>query len=437
MATRTLVSKAARAVTSCGTRAGGVSGSSSSRGFSVLTAAEEFPGVPTTSPAPKAASTSSITTLPSGLTIVTEDASLTTTVSLTYPNAGSSNEFPSEAGASIANRYLSFKSGSGLSSALILRNLEDVGASVFSSAGRRGATVGYTALRENAAFVAPLLVAECSFEKWDVKEAQELAAVEVGEAADNAQVALTDQIYAAAYGAQSSMGRSYYTAGASAPSIRSFRSRAYSLNGAVLAATGVSDHEAFVRMVEEEYPSGGDGAAEATEKVETAYLGGEGRVSAPSTGYAHVALAFEGPTSAPLSNVLKRVLGTNAFAAPGLVGVYGGSAPADAAATIDALSKAVGTPPSADAVEVAKAAAKAEAMAALAGGSEGLADAMTASVLDSCGFSAAALAESYDSITAEDVSEAAGAMLKSKMSLAAVGDISSVPYHATIASRFS
>jgi hypothetical protein len=107
---------------------------------------------------------------------------------LTYPNAGSSNEGPSEGGAAIANRYLSFKSGSGLSAALITRNLEDVGATLFSSAGRRGATIGFTAAKENAAFVAPLLVTECSFEKWDVKEAQGLTATEVGDVTSNAQV---------------------------------------------------------------------------------------------------------------------------------------------------------------------------------------------------------------------------------------------------------
>ena len=66
--------------------------------------------------------------------------------------------------------------------------MEDVGATLFSSAGRRGATIGFTALKENAAFVAPLLVTECSFEKWDVKEAQTLAGVEAAEATSNAQV---------------------------------------------------------------------------------------------------------------------------------------------------------------------------------------------------------------------------------------------------------
>ena len=128
--------------------------------------------------------------------------------------------------------------------------------------------------------------------------------------------------------------------------------------------------------------------------------------------------------------------GASAFAAPGIMGVYGGSAPGEASATIDALSKAVGSAPSADVVAKAKAAAKAEALSALDGGSKSLADAMTASILDSCGFSAAALAESYDGVSADQVSKAYGAMLKGKVSLAAVGDISSVPYHATIQTRF-
>mmetsp|Transcript_19627 Transcript_19627/g.42036 ORF Transcript_19627/g.42036 Transcript_19627/m.42036 type:complete len:428 (-) Transcript_19627:238-1521(-) len=426
MATRA-VSVAARAAA---TRAG------ASRRFSVLTATEEFPGVPATSPAPKKGSVSSATTLPSGLTIVTEDASLVSTVSLTYPNAGSSQEGPSEAGAAIANRYLSFKSGSGVSSTLLLRILEDGGASVFSSAGRRGATVGFTAAREKAAPFAPLLFTECSFEKWDVKEAQELAGAEGAEATSNAQVALTDQIYAAAYGAQSSMGRSYYTSGASRSSITSFRERNYTFDGAVLAATGIADHEAFVRMVESEVPT----PPARTDALLTAdYLGGEARLSAPSTGYAHVALAFQGPTSAPVTNVLKHCLGlsgASAFAAPGIMGVYGGSAPGDALATVDALSKALGSAPSADVVAKANAAAKAEALSALDSGSKSLADAMTASILDSCGFSATAVAESFDSVSVDDVSSAYADMLKSKASLAAVGDIAGVPYHATIASRF-
>ena len=137
------------------------------------------------------------------------------------------------------------------------------------------------------------------------------------------------------------MGRSYYTSGASRPSIMSFRERAYTLNGAVLAATGVSDHEAFVRMVEEEFPAPSPGSeAEAAASVKSEYMGGEARLANPSSGYAHVALAFEGPTSAPVMNVLKHCLnmsGASAFASPGIVGVYGESSAADASATVGKL----------------------------------------------------------------------------------------------------
>lgn len=233
------------------------------------------------------------------------------------------------------------------------------------------------------------------------------------------------------------MGRSYYTPGASGPSIMSFRDRTYTLKGAVLAATGVADHEAFVRMVEEEFPA--PAPTEASPLMTSSYMGGEARLSTPSKGYTHVALAFEGPKSAPVMNVLKQCLnmsGASAFAAPGIVGVYGGGAPGNASAIVDALAKALGAAPSADVVTKAKAAAKAEALKALDMGSKSLADAMTASFLDSCGFSAKALADSYDSVTADQVGMAYSAMLKSKLSLAAVGDISNVPYLATIATRF-
>jgi predicted Zn-dependent peptidase len=218
----------------------------------------------------------------------------------------------------------------------------------------------------------------------------------------------------------------------------SFRERTYTLKGAVLAATGVADHEAFVRMVEEEFPAPAPGT-EAAPIMTSTYMGGEARLSNPSKEYAHVALAFEGPNSAPVMNVLKLCLnmsGASAFAAPGIVGVYGGGAPGDAVATVDALSKALGEAPSVDVVAKAKAAAKAEALRALDAGSKSLADSMTSSILDSCGFSAKALAESYDSVTADQVGMAYSAMLKSKLSLAAVGDISNVPYLATIAARF-
>lgn len=415
-------------------------GSAAKRGFSsMLTAVEEFPGVPTTTPSQAKASTASVTALPNGVTVVTEDSSSTSTISLTFPNAGSGSEAIAEGGAALANKCMAFKSGSGLSSALILRNIEDDGATPFATAGRVGATVGYTAAPDKATRLVPLLATDSSFEKWDVRDAIKFAGSEAEDAKSNAQVVLTEQLYAAAYGAQTPMGRPFYSTGASFATVKSFRERAYGLNGAILAATGISDHEAFVRAVEHGFSESTVG--EAAEKAASAYMGGEARVAAPSTGYAHVALAFEGPSTGALSSVLKHCInltageGVSTFGTAGLIGVYGGADSAGASGIADALCAAVSAP-SAAIVERAKSLAKAEALFTLDGGSQSLTDAMTKSVLETGTFSAEGIAASYDSITAKDVGAAFSAMAKSNPAMAAVGDIASVPYHASVASRF-
>merc|ERR1719253_2375903 len=362
--------------------------STGKREFSALfTAVDEFPGVPSSTPTAAKASSPSVSTLPNGLTVVTEDASSTSTVTLTFPNAGSSSESVAEQGAALANKCLAFKSGSGLSSLLILRNLEEDGAAPFATADRHGATVGYTAAPDKAARLVPLLATTCAFEPWDVKDAKTIAGEEAKAANSSVLSVLTEQLYGAAYGAQTAVGRSYYSDAASASAIKSFREKAYVLNGAVLSATGVADHGAFVRSVEEGLSESAVGEASAA--ASAAYLGGGSRISAP-VGEAHVALAFEGPKSSALLNVVKQCLtlsGASAFTAPGLVGVYAGVPVASASTVADSLSAAVTAIPSNDVVERAKAMAKA-------------------------------------------VAAAYTAMLKSTPSMAAVGDIAAVPYHA-------
>jgi len=368
---------------------------------------------------------------------VSEDASSTSTISITYPKGGSADETVEEAGAALINRELAFKTGSGASSALILRAFEDAGATPFSSAGRTGATVGYTAAPDQAVDLVSLLGVECSFEKWDVRDAKSLAGVEIAEANSNAHVVLTESVFAAAFGGQSAMGRPYYSADASASAIESFRTRGYGLNGAVLAATGIADHAAFVAAVEEALADAPAGNADAP--ASSTFLGGGARVSAPSTGYAHVALGFAGPTG-PLGEVVKQCLslqGAAGFASSGLVGVYGSSDGAGASAVVDTLCTTLTTSVSADIVKRAKGLAKAQALFALDDGSQGLASAMTASVLETGTFSATDVAGAYDAITEKDVNAAIAAMLKSGPAVAAVGDIAVVPYHGTVASRFS
>lgn len=417
-----------------------VTASTARREFSaLLTPVEEFPGVPATTPTASSASATSVTTLSNGLTVVSENASSTSTVSLTFPNAGSSSEAASESGSALANKYMSFKSGSGLSAANILRNLENDGATPFASVSRFSATVGYTAAKDKAARLVPLLATTSTFEKWDVRDAQKSAQVAAEEANASAQTVLTESVYSAAYGAQSSTGATLYSTSTTVPSIKAFRERAYVLNGAVLAATGVDDHDAFVKSVEDGFSESAVGNASGASSP--AYMGGEVRIHAPSTSYTHMALAFQGPASSPLANVVKQciTLGSESIVgftdSAGLVGAYAGVSPAGAAAVADEICAVITSVPSADFVERAKSLAKAEAIFALEDGSQSLAEAMTSSVMEHGAFSAGSVGAAYDAITAQDVVGALEGMAKSNPSFSAVGDLSSTPYQGSIAAK--
>jgi len=408
----------------------------------LLDPTEEFPGLPTLSPEPARASQASVSTLRSGLVVVTEDACSTSTVTMTYPKAGSASESLDEEGAALINKCLAFRSGSGLSTAVVNRTIENEGAVPFSKADRNSATLGYTVEPDNALGLIPLLALDCTFEKWDVRDAKKLANYQLQEANKSVEVVLTEQIYSAAYGASSLMGRPFFSAAASPIEIYSFRNRAYGINGAILTATGIRDHAAFCEEVDSllaESPKG-----DSTSPVAAEYLGGEARLSSPSMGYAHVALAFHSKAASPMRNILKhcynllgREAGVNTFATGDMVGVYASATSGGVGALDATITNTLTSELSPDVIAKARLLAKAEATFDLDCGSTGLAAAMTESVMENGIFTdAATVAETYDSVSDSDVTNAAGLMLKSNPALAAIGDISVVPYQGSFASRF-
>jgi len=395
--------------------------------------------LPSLSPQPAKATSVSVSTLPNGLIVVTEDASTTSTVTLTYPKAGSSNEMVDEQGAAFLNKCMNFKTGSGISTLMINRTIEDAGGTPFTSVDRRGATVGFSVAPDKAVGLIPLLATDCSFEKWDIRDAKKLAATEAMVSNESAQIVLTENLYAAAYGPQSPAGRPLHWADCSVDKMKAFRARAYVLNGAVLSATGVKDHSAFCTEAGNLLEGATAGSTEGPASIK--YLGGESRVAAPSMGYAHVAMAFEGPVSSTVADVVVQFLnlsgaesGVSAFSVPGLVGVYAGSD--SPSGLVDAMCSVMKTSVSTAAVKRAKNLAKAEALFALDGGSKSLASVMTSSVLESGSFTGPKdVVKAYDAVTDKEVTAALGAMLNGNPSLAAAGDISHVPYHATVAAN--
>jgi len=406
----------------------------------LLTPVEEFPGLPSTIPTPASTGSVLVTTLSNGLTVVSENSSSSSSISLTFPKAGSVFESNMEVGAAIVSKCLAFKSGSGLSSALITRNLDNNGASSFATSGRKKSTIGFTTHPEKAVNIVPLLATNCTFENWDLVDARKQASVEVNEAMLSAETLLTESIFAAAFGAQSAMGKPYYSTGASIDSIKSFRNRSYVLNSAVLAATGICDHDTFVRAVEEGLSEAAVGPSGDIPK--STFIGSECRVHDPFSKYAYIALAFPHLGSIPLLNVLKQYIslsiqGVSGFATTDLVGGFGVTDPDNSCAIVDALCSVVTSTPSVPVVERAKFLAKAETIFALDRGSRCLAEVMAWSVLEYGNFSTVDTFTEYDSITLDDISSAFKYMAKNIPALAAVGNIDRVPYQGSLSSRFS
>lgn len=403
---------------------------------------QKFYRLPSLVPTPAKATSASVTTLSNGLSVVTEDSCTLSSMTLTYPKAGSANESIGEHGAAFVNRFMNFKSASGMSTIYINRAIENCGGFPFTTVDRNSAVLGFTVVPEKAIALVPLLAAtsNSNYEKWDIYDSLKLAEEYAAVSSESAQVVLTEHIFAAAYGPQTPAGRPFHYPSPDKRDVVSFRSKAYGLHGAVLAVTGVKDHSAFVTETESllsSFPAG-----DVTPAAPIIYLGGESRAAAPKAAFAHVALAFPAPTSSVLVNIVKKVLdlvgmesGVSSFSASGLLGTYFASTTPET--MVDTMVEVLKKSTTSNVFARAKKLAKADALLAIDGGSLSLANYMTASVLESGTFVPGSIGKAYDSVTDAQVKDAVAMMLKSKLSMAAIGNISSVPYVATVSAQLS
>ena len=216
---------------------------------------------------------------------------------------------------------MSFKSSATASSARILYDLENAGASTFSTVSRFSSSSGYTCAPEQAEGLLGMLSTPSAYELWDMRDARAYAALDKAEMMQTPETALSDLIYAASYGEKTAAGKSLYQT-VSNEGIVSFMGR--ELVGGTLVATGVGDHKAFVAAASAAFASATGG----TPSSPPAFTGGESRLAA-STPYSHVAVAFKAADSNAVNAVVKALLsagtGSSAagFTADGLVGAYG------------------------------------------------------------------------------------------------------------------
>jgi len=373
--------------------------------------------------------------------VVTEDSCLASSVLLTYKaNGGSAGELSGEAGASAVNKFLTFKSSEKAGSTLkTLRDMEDAGVMPIVKACRLNAQLGYTCAKDTTLDFVQNLALDSKYAKWDVAEAIVKAQTEAAVAQSNPYLMLTEGVYDAAYGDASPMSNSIYygESGASRAGVMSFREREYYGGGdAIVAATGIEDHNAFVAAIADAFVGYGSDSVAAASGV---YRGGEYRL-ATASGKAHVALAFAAPSDPVVCDILKHCLaasGCNSFAVDGVIGVYGDSDADGAAGLTDSLVEALATPVSVEQILSAKTVAKANALFALeASGSLSMAESLTLGAISDGGNDAQDLASLYDEVPAEMVMAAASALTKGNLTVSALGSISSVPYHATLSTKF-
>jgi hypothetical protein len=105
---------------------------------------------------------------------------------------------------------------------------------------------------------------------------------------------------------------------------------------------------------------------------------------------------------------------------------------------VDALCSTIKSAPDSILLERAKALAKAEARFALDGDSRSVAKVMADSVIDSGSFSTCALTDAYDAISSAQINEAFKSMTYSASpAVAAVGDLTTVPYRGSIMTKLA
>ncbi|WP_020181240.1 pitrilysin family protein [Methylopila sp. M107] len=317
------------------------------------------------------------TTLPSGLTVITDAMPElgTAALGITF-GAGARSELDGEHGVAHLLEHMAFKGTARRSAQEISEEIEQVGGDLNAATGSEQTSYTARVLAEDVALALDVLadiVIEPAFDAQELKRERNVILQEIAGVEDTPDDVVFDWLQETAFPAQT-LGRSILGTPKSVKAldetaIRGFRDRCYRASDAVVTAAGAVDHDMVVREAEARFAglNAGDGPA----PVKAAYVGGDKREKR-NIEQLHVTLAFEGyafdAEEAYAAQVFANVVGggmssrlfqeirekrglvysINAFhwsyADVGLFGVYAGLSGDDAAdilpVSIDALLEA-------------------------------------------------------------------------------------------------
>lgn len=240
-----------------------------------------------------------ISTLPSGLRIVTEAMPHLSTAALgVWVASGSRHEKPHEHGLAHLLEHMAFKGTKRRTARQIAEEIEAVGGDLNAETNTERTSYYVRLMGEDAPLALDLIadiLTEPTFDPEELKREKGVILQEIGAYEDTPDDLVFDMVLEAAY-AQDPLGRRILGTPQSVraqneASMRGFLERRYRAPEMVIAASGAVEHAAIVAEVEKRFAPFPKGAADQAAPAQ--WTGGDARSVKPLE-QAHLALAFQG-----------------------------------------------------------------------------------------------------------------------------------------------
>ena len=242
-----------------------------------------------------------VTTLPSGLTIVTETMPRVETVSFgAYVAAGTRHEDEAVNGASHFLEHMAFKGTARRDAAAIAREIENVGGQINAYTARENTAYYCKVLKEDTALAADIIgdiLTASAFAPEEMERERGVILQEIGQANDTPDDIVFDHFQETAFAKQAmgrpTLGTEAIIGGMKAEALTGFMRAHYGPQSMVIAAAGALEHDAVVEMARRHFAALPDVGAPGPEPAR--YTGGEYREE-QDLEQVHVVLGFEGLT---------------------------------------------------------------------------------------------------------------------------------------------
>ncbi len=242
----------------------------------------------------------SVTTLASGLTVLTERMERVETVAFgAYIGAGTRHETAAENGVAHFLEHMAFKGTASRSAVDIAEAIEDVGGHINAYTSREQTAYYVKLLKEDLALGVDIIgdiLCHSSFEPEEVERERGVILQEIGQANDTPDDIIFDHFQAAAYPSQPMgrpvLGTEAIIRGLKRDALPGFMAAHYTPKNMVVTAAGNLEHARVVALVERHFADLTMARPEAPMPAD--YLGGEYREKR-DLDQAHIVLGFEAP----------------------------------------------------------------------------------------------------------------------------------------------